>query len=91
MWHGGVAIFARAYFHVYDMNRKANVKLHRDQDEHKINMVQHGGPGLIVTLTLQVFACDSFDGFPDDDRTAVTKSSYFEVRSLEQKPTPRCT
>lgn len=48
VWHGGVAIFARAYFHVYDMNRK-------------------------------VFACDSFDGFPDDDRTAVTKSSYFEV------------
>ena len=74
MWHGGVAISARAYFHVYDMNRKANVKLHRDQDEHKINMVQHGGPGLIVTLTLQVFACDSFDGFPD---AAVTKSSYF--------------
>ena len=35
VWHGGVAIFARAYFHVYDMNRKANVKLHRDQDEHK--------------------------------------------------------
>eukprot|EP00435_Cladocopium_sp_Y103_P046276 s618_g13.t1 len=48
VWHGGVAIFARAYFHVYDMDRK-------------------------------VFACDSFEGFPDDDRTAVTKTSYFEV------------
>ena len=64
------------------MNRKANVKLHRDQDEHKINMVQHGGPGLIVTLTLQVFACDSFDGFPD---AAVTKSSYFWSQKLGAK------
>ena len=51
-------------------------------------MVDLHRPGVIVTLTLQVFACDSFDGFPDDDHTAVTKTSYFEVRSLEQKPTP---
>jgi len=48
VWRGGVSIFARAYFHVYNMDRK-------------------------------VFACDSFEGFPDDANYAISNPTYFDV------------
>ena len=48
----------------------------------RVIVTRSEGLGFLCKLCLQVFACDSFEGFPDDVNYAILNPTYFDVRNL---------